>query len=173
MGILRTSPNPGGSGGKSSLFVKCPKCRANMAINVPNASAPIRCPECNYPMIRKSDLMRIVDACEQLKSGDAAQANTACTLLNRMSAFLPEAAVALNRVAGKMPFVSVAESARFNSLVHAYARGSAQAREALDNMCLVSPDMYSVQVCKSCGARVYTDKTSHGKSLCAFCHSAP
>lgn len=171
MGVLRKGSKQGTikpTGGE--IIVKCPKCQEEIHITGPNDNnEPIRCGNCAYPMIRRSDLLRIVEACRK-KPADAAQALVAFKILIRMADYVPEAGTALGVLANHYT-LSMTDWERWNRLVAAYAGGDENAREWLNRMCQSNPGTYKQENCSQCGAPKYYTKDQQGTTRCIFCHS--
>lgn len=173
MSILRSigssgaikKPHPGIDKG---LSVKCPKCQSTIAFKGLPPEGPIRCGKCNYPMICRSDLFLLIDAC--MKVEKAAQATCAVEVLRRLSEVMPEAGTALGLLPTRLSFpVALSDAERWNTLGNAYAAGDDNAQEGLELLIKSNPDLYSARYCSSCGAKKYFVR--HGKSSCPYCHS--
>ena len=166
MGILRSGMP--GSAAQNGISVKCPKCQTAILITAMGPGAPVRCPQCSYPMIRQTDLLAVVAACTAV--GDH-QVDSAVRILRFLSDTLPEAGTALGKLASRYT-LPLNESERWNRMVNAYARGDRNAQEWLNLMCKASPGKYERRVCKNCSAPVFIDKGHHGKMLCVYCQCA-
>ena len=174
MGIIRqnTSRNERTDPPATDDFIQisCPKCQKPISVKAIGAAA-IRCGACDYPLIKGSDLAVLIQACEQVRSDSAPQVNTAARILSRLAESIPDAAIALNNLAARMPFTGVSESERFGGLINAYAAGDSRAQEMLNNICLSNPQAYEMRVCKSCGARKYIYKKANTNTVCIYCQS--
>lgn len=170
MPILR----PIGTGIKretNCITITCPKCGANIVVSGLMGDKPIRCVECSYPLIKGSDLMPLIKACEQIDDSDMQRVSIAAHILSRFSASFPEAAIALSRLVNRMPSKTISEFERFNALINAYAAGNFQAQEMLDDMCKSDPKAFEVRTCKCCGAKKYTSRMPNTKVRCIYCQS--
>lgn len=158
-----------GTGAARGISVKCPKCQSTITFTAPQNDAPLRCDHCHYPMICRSDLLLIVEACKNIEN--QTQGANAVGMLRRLSEMIPEAGTAL----GKLPTthanynLSLLEDERWNALENAYAAGDDNARGTLDLMVKSSPTLYGSGFCSKCGAKKYFAR--QGKSSCPYCQS--
>ena len=155
----------------NGITLTCPKCGANIIVSGLNGNKPIRCGECSYPLIKGSDLMPLIKACEQISNSDIQRVSIAAQILSRLSVSFPEAAIALSRLVNRMPSKTISEFERFNALLSAYAAGNSQAQEMLDDMCKSDPKAFEVRTCKCCGAKKYTSRMPNSKVRCIYCQS--
>lgn len=173
MSILRSGGSPSAKkkltfGSDKGITVRCPKCQSRIVFTTLQNDAPIRCGKCNYPMVCRSDLFLLVEACKKIDS--SAQAKCAVDVLRRLSEVMPEAGTALGMLPTLVSFpLAVKDAERWNMLENAYAAGDDNAREGLELMIKASPGIYSARYCSSCGAKKYFEK--HGRSSCPYCHS--
>lgn len=175
MSILRRGiimPNSGaGKDSADGISVKCPKCQAVIMVTGMRGEAPVRCSKCNYPMILRSDLSLLIAACQNVKT--AAQANSAVSILRRLSEFMPEAGAALGLLPSQVEIaLPLSEKERWNTLVNAYCAGNERAREGLQVMIKSSPELYGQRTCKNCGAPKYYERHVTGRTVCAYCQNA-
>ena len=161
MGILQRK----GDSGHPSISVKCTKCQAYIPIKGISNNMPVRCPECNYPMICYSDMLSIVSACKNAKES---QLSSAVGILRFLADILPEAGTALGYLAKKYT-VTMQEHERWIVLQFAYASGDDKAKEWLDLMCRSNPASYGKQYCPYCGAPIYMNLRSEEKKVCVYC----
>lgn len=152
----------------SGISVSCPKCQANILFKDLRGNQPIRCDKCNYPMIRRSDLLPVVNACK--KASTAEQMRCASDLLQRYSEFMPEAGTALGMLAN-LQKVNIGDAERWSKLINAYAGGDTSAREFLNLMCASTPEYYEQEFCRSCGAPKYRDKRQKLAGACIYCQT--
>ena len=157
-----------GIGKNAGVPFRCPKCTELINITDINGDAPVRCEKCNYPMIRRSDLLVIVAACKNIKN--ASQTKSATDILRKLSDHLPEAGTALGTLASKFT-LPMSEDERWSILLSAYAGGDEHAKEWLHLMCKSNPGNYAETRCKNCGAIKYISKYHAGKMACIFCHN--
>ncbi len=173
MPVLRDRPltsRPRNDGVGISML--CPKCGNEIKVNALFGERPLRCAACSYPLLKKSDFMPLITACEQVSTSDAQCVNLAAHILLKLSEMVPEAATALNRIVNRIPFTTISESERFNALSTAYAEGNVLAKEMLEKLCQSNPQVYEVQVCKNCGAKKYLmNRTAATKARCVYCQS--
>lgn len=152
----------------NGIAVKCPKCQADITIAAINGETPVRCPKCNYPMIRRADLLSIIAACK--KQSNAKQLECVVGLLRRLSDYLPEAGTALGMLATQHP-LPISEEEKWDRLISAYAGGDVQAQEWLNLMCHSHPGLYEQRPCGNCGAPKYFEKRNQSSTLCIYCQS--
>ena len=172
MGVLR-DPGKGKDGAlripaAGAVSVRCSRCRSNIAVSSVSASSPVRCGRCGYPMVLRSDLLALVEACAGAKSS---QAGTALSILQFLADDLPEAGAALGVLTSRYT-LPLSERVRWSRLMAAYAAGDRSAQQGLDLMCKSTPDVFTRRTCPECGAPAYTDRLHQGKTLCVYCHSA-
>lgn len=167
-GLTRTYINDGKNKFPNGISVKCPKCQSNIVITESSGNAPIRCEKCNYPMIRRSDLLLLIDACKNM---EATPDGGAVSVLLRLSEYIPEAGTALGLLANRLTLPLSTEQ-RWNKLLSAYAGGDEKAQEGLSLMCASHPERYEHRYCKNCGASKYIEKLHSGKTVCIYCQSS-
>lgn len=156
-------------GAEKGIGVKCPKCQSSIVFASLQGDAPIRCENCYYPMICRSDLFLIIDACKHIDS--PAQGKYAVSVLRQLSEMMPEAGTALGLLPTTLPFaLAMGDDERWNILEKAYAAGDDNAREGLELMIKSSPALYSTGFCSKCGAKKYFARRA--KSSCPYCQSA-
>ena len=164
MGILQRK----GDSGHPSISVKCSRCQTHILIKGIGSNMPVRCPECNYPMICYSDMLSIVEVCKNAKES---QLSSSVAILHFLSGILPEAGTALGYLAKKYT-LQMSERERWTILQYAYAAGDDKAREWLDLMCKSNPTTFEKKICPYCGATVYSDLSYQEKKICVYCKSA-
>lgn len=150
-----------------SISVKCSRCQAHIQIKGISSNMPVRCSECNYPMICYSDMLAIVEACRNAKES---QLSSAVLILRFLSGVLPEAGTALGYLAKKYT-LQMSERERWIILQTAYAAGDEKAMEWLDLMCKSNPISYAKHNCPYCGAPIYMDLSHQEKKICVYCQS--
>lgn len=175
-GILRPETLNGGfevSDKAADVSVNCPRCGAIIACSDLSDDVAIRCHECNYQMIRRSDLLLIINEC---KGAQAQQASSAGKVLIWLSGYIPEASTVLGMLPSQQKAVlSLSEGGVWNRLwdrlVSAYAAGDINAKHGLNQICRSNPELYECHRCKSCGAAVYSRKNSSEIIECSYCQS--
>lgn len=162
MSVLR--PNP--TAGKNGIYVKCPKCQAQILVVSISRQEPVRCKKCNYPLMLHTDFLSIVSACKNIHGKK--QVDAAISILSHLSGIVPEAGSAYGMMAICHSF-TYSEEERWNMLLHAYQEGDMGAKEWLNMLCSSYPEKYKMENCKNCGAPKYIERCRPDKSTCAFC----
>jgi len=161
-------PRPGAAQGGAAIIVKCPKCREDIRVTgFPNDEA-VRCGRCAYPLVCRSDLLAIVEACGS--ASGAEQLVCAVRVLTWLTDHVPEAASALGSLAARHT-LPMSDRDRWSCLAAAWARGDRQAQEWLDKMCQSNPETYKRVPCKSCGAPRYFIGRRQDSAPCVYCQS--
>ena len=124
----------------------------------------MRCAKCFYPMIHRSDLLLIVEACKNSKSANS------IGILRHLANYIPEAGTALGAMASK-GVLTINDSERWDYLNRAYTGGDENAREWLNIMCQSNPWNYKRSFCRHCGAPKYYTGDRGEITMCVFCHS--
>ncbi len=150
-----------------SVTVKCPKCASGIPVTQPDRNSPIRCPNCNYPLILRQDMMLIINAC---LNSSPNQTGAVMQILRHLSESVPEAGTALGMLANRRS-LSLTEKERWEKLISAYLHGDDGACEWLDMICQANPGAYEKRCCKNCGAPLYIEKRHRGKTPCIFCEN--
>ena len=165
MGVLRTEHTGHASGG---ISVKCSKCQMTFTVSSISATSPARCEKCGYPMILRSDLIAIADACAAAKNN---QIDSALSILQFLIEDLPEVGTAIGNLSSRYT-LPLSERARWNMLMKAYKSGNSNAQEWLNLMCKASPDIFEQRTCSNCSSPVFIDKQHQGKTFCLYCQCA-
>ena len=165
MGILKKSENTRG------LSITCPKCRADVIFTELRDDMPVRCGKCMCPMVTRSDLLLIINACKKVKT--PYQAVCAVSILRKLAEFMPDAAAALGMLPALVTAtLPVEEHDRWNMLNNAYTAGNDDARAGLELMQKSSPMLYGSGYCKRCGAKKYYGMNGGSKTVCRYCRKA-
>ena len=173
MGVLRGLSDRGKNGdftapASGGVSVKCSRCRTNITVTSVGPGSPVRCGRCGYPMVLRSDLLALAEACAAAKNS---QITCAYSILQFLADDLPEAGAALGALASRYT-LPLSERVRWSRLVNAYAAGNRSAKEWLSLMCKSSPDVFEERPCPNCSAPMFTDRLHQGRTLCVYCHSA-
>ena len=159
-----------GGVGHAQVSVKCPGCGGDIRLSNVGGGSPERCESCGYSFVRQSDLMLIANACAAVNPSRPDLLQSASSALRRISALVPEAALAMAKLAGRAAAVPLSADDRFGALQAAYACGSMEAEAQLDKMCRVNPQLYVHSVCPVCGASIF--KKAHASAqMCVFCQN--
>lgn len=178
MSILRNTGNsnsfrrsPARPEANDGISVKCPRCQSVILCSGLHGDEPVRCSKCNYPLVCRSDLLLLINACKRIKN--AHQVNCAVSVLLRLSEFMPEAATALGMLPTLSTFtIPLSERDRWNMLSGAYIAGDDSAQEGLQLMRHSNPGLYAYRNCSNCGAPKYYERHSRVKTLCPYCMNA-